>query len=113
MTKEFEFDEEQEELDFVRPRKRIPVTLTVSGYDKLMDLASAIENDDSGYWTNKRISSALKNISSIKPQERTGHWIDTGSGQECSECHEIQYGYDNHRFYCGNCGAKIEVENNG
>lgn len=38
---------------------------------------------------------------------KTGHWIDTGSGQECSECHEIQYGYDNHRFYCGNCGCRM------
>ena len=39
--------------------------------------------------------------------QKKPHWIDTGSGQECSECHEIQYGYDNHRFYCGNCGAKM------
>ena len=30
--------------------------------DKLIDLANAIESDDSGYWTNKRISSALRNI---------------------------------------------------
>ena len=40
-------------------------------------------------------------------KQRTGHWIDTGSGQECSECHEIQYGYDNYRFYCSNCGAAM------
>lgn len=43
---------------------------------------------------------------------RRGHWIDTGSGQECSVCHEIQYGYDNYRYYCPYCGAKME-ENNG
>ena len=39
---------------------------------------------------------------------RHGHWIDTGSGQECSECHEIQPGYDNYRYYCPVCGAKMD-----
>ena len=43
-------------------------------------------------------------------ESKTGHWIDTGSGQECSECHEIQYGYDSFRFYCAKCGSKnVEV----
>lgn len=37
-----------------------------------------------------------------------GHWIDTGSGQECSVCGEIQYGYDSGRFFCQNCGAKMD-----
>ena len=37
-----------------------------------------------------------------------GHWIDTGSGQECSICGEIQYGYDSGRFYCQNCGTKMD-----
>lgn len=39
---------------------------------------------------------------------RHGKWIDTGSGQECSICGEIQYGYDSGRYYCPNCGAKME-----
>lgn len=38
---------------------------------------------------------------------RHGRWIDTGSGQECSVCHEIQYGYNNYRYYCPFCGAKM------
>lgn len=37
-----------------------------------------------------------------------GRWIDTGSGQECSICREIQYGYDSARNYCPNCGAKMD-----
>ena len=37
----------------------------ISRADRLIDLANAIEIDDSGYWTNKKISSALRNISSI------------------------------------------------
>ena len=43
----------------------------------------------------------------IEPERKTGKWIDTGSGQECSVCGEIQYGYDNFRRFCGNCGARM------
>lgn len=39
--------------------------------------------------------------------EKHGQWIDTGSGQECSVCGEIQYGYDSYRNYCACCGAKM------
>ena len=38
------------------------------------------------------------------------YWRDTGSGQECSACKEIQYGYDTGRHYCANCGAKMGSE---
>ena len=44
-----------------------------------------------------------------KVERKTGKWIDTGSGQECDQCHEIQYGYDSGRRFCANCGAKMEV----
>lgn len=37
-----------------------------------------------------------------------GEWIDTGSGQVCSVCGEIQYGYDSGRHYCANCGVKMD-----
>jgi len=43
---------------------------------------------------------------------RHGRWIDTGSGQECSICCEIQYGYDSQRHYCANCGAKMNGGDN-
>ena len=46
----------------------------------------------------------------LEHEHRHGQWIDTGSGQECSECGEIQYGYDSFRYYCPNCGAKMESE---
>lgn len=41
-------------------------------------------------------------------EPKQGEWIDTGSGQECNVCHEIQYGYDNFRHFCANCGAKMK-----
>ena len=53
--------------------------------------------------TDHVIRTAIAHGSSL---QRIGHWRDTGSGQECSECGEIQYGYDSFRRYCANCGSK-------
>ena len=55
------------ELPSVNPQ---PCDDAISRDDRLLDLANAIESDDSGYWTNKRISSALRNISSISERRR-------------------------------------------
>lgn len=41
------------------------------------------------------------------PDRKVWKWINTGSGEECSKCHEIQYGYDSFRRYCPNCGAEM------
>ena len=50
----------------------------------------------------------IANAPTIESEPRKkGKWIDTGSGQECSECHEIQYGYDNFRYFCAFCGADM------
>ena len=51
-----------------------------------------------------------KTIVSKVSERKKGKWIDTGSGQECSECHEIQYGYDNFRYFCPNCGADMRED---
>lgn len=56
---------------------------------------------------NKAICNKLKQLPSVNPQPKTGYWIDTGSGQMCSRCGEIQYGYDSFRRFCPNCGAKM------
>lgn len=37
-----------------------------------------------------------------------GHWISHGSYFTCSVCGEEQYGVDTGRFYCQNCGAKMD-----
>lgn len=54
------------------------------------------------------VTEFVEDLSSVTPQQKVGHWIDTGSGQECSECGEIQHGYDNFRNFCANCGVKME-----
>lgn len=56
------------------------------------------------------VTEFVEDLPSVTSQPKTGHWIDTGSGQECSECHEIQHGYDNFRFYCAKCGSKNVIE---
>lgn len=48
----------------------------------------------------------------IEPERKEGKWIDTGSGQECSECLAIQYGYDSFRYFCPFCGADMRGEQN-
>ena len=53
---------------------------------------------------------AIDALCDLPTAEKVGKWIDTGSGQECSVCHEIQYGYDNHRHFCANCGADMRGE---
>ena len=54
------------------------------------------------------VEDLIENAPTIE-ERKTGRWIDTGSGQECDQCHEIQYGYDSGRRFCANCGAKMEV----
>ena len=75
---------------------------------------------DEEYWKgwNEALEAILAQIElapSVVPQdhigkstEMVGEWIDTGSGQECSVCGEIQYGYDSMRKFCANCGAKMK-----
>ena len=56
----------------------------------------------------------IEEAPTIEPERKRGKWIDTGSGQECSECHEFQPGYDGFRFFCACCGADMrEGEQDG
>lgn len=41
---------------------------------------------------------------------RHGKWISHGSYFTCSVCGEEQYGIDTGRYYCQNCGAKMDQE---
>ena len=57
------------------------------------------------------VEDAVENAPTVDAEPvRHGRWIDTGSGQECSVCGEIQYGYDSFRNYCANCGARMDGE---
>ena len=81
---------------------------------KIIDVDTFCRNLKKKTWfSREEIIEELNNapIMDAKPIQY-GHWINTGSGQECSVCHEIQYGIDTGRFYCANCGAKNGGNNN-
>ena len=81
-------------------------------------LKQAVERiKDTGYGTNNEplfdfvelptLFKLIDKAPTVEPERSKGEWIDTGSGQECNVCHEIQYGYDNFRHFCTNCGADM------
>ena len=65
------------------------------------------EIDTSWDWEEQYANCPLQEV---EPECKKGKWIDTGSGQECSKCHEIQYGYDSFRYFCAFCGADMRGE---
>ena len=66
------------------------------------------KSSKSNWIDNSVLFKRVNNLPSVTQQQKIGHWRDTGSGQECSECGEIQYGYDSFRQFCANCGARME-----
>ncbi len=80
--------------------------------------------DHSGYNTMMlyEIQNMIESAPSVKPQERTGHWIlldeCSNSGYYCSECHKkvVKEGWSNtvkKIKYCPNCGAKMSENPTG
>ncbi len=53
----------------------------------------------------------LQQVYSVKPQPKTGHWIDHQEDRwiyaKCSECGSVRNTQTN---YCPNCGARMESE---
>lgn len=116
------FDEEQEQLDFVQPHKRIPVTLTVSddliSREAVLDTISELnaisfyEAQEDSKECYYEIRQAIKDLSPVKLQEpKTGHWIYIGNGHnglnKCSECGGERKMFDGLEKYCANCGTKM------
>ena len=69
----------------------------------------------------KKVKKMLRELPPVKPQERTGHWIDDGyyadnsneSVWRCSECdhHIIEYDMQGYKF-CHNCGCRMVGDDN-
>jgi len=110
IMKEFENNTQKNNDDDVISRKSIKQKLQehhdffVNAYGGFSNLP---QNDKARVDEITNCIAMVVNEPSVTQKPKTGQWIDTGSGQECSECHEIQYGYDNYRFYCGYCGARM------
>ena len=81
--------------------------------DALKERIQSLAYDDwnqgvSTTWANaySEVADMIDDFPTADVQEvKRGSWIDTGSGQECPFCGEIQYGYDSFRRYCTVCGA--------
>lgn len=57
------------------------------------------------------LKEALARVPTIDVEPiRHGKWISHGSYFTCSVCGEEQFGIDTGRYYCQNCGAKMEGE---
>ena len=85
----------------------------------VLDLAYTIKTDD--YSDNQLLDIVeiddIKALPLVKPQERTGEWIENAPEYQnidppyiCSECGNFHLRKTN---YCDQCGAKMEVEQNG
>ena len=78
---------------------------TISILSEIRANYNCFDESDELYY--RALSEAIEAVKA----ERKGYWIDIGSGQKCSECEEIQYGYDSCRYYCPNCGADMRGNN--
>ena len=60
----------------------------------------------------------IRQLPSVKPQEKTGHWIITSMSNMayCSECdylfRDVSASIVKHFKFCPNCGAKMQTEGN-
>lgn len=79
-------------------------------YHEAFEVDSDMQKWESGCWIRyKMFENCTEAAPTIDAEPiKHGHWINTGSGQECSVCGEIQYGYDSFRNYCAYCGAKMD-----
>ena len=123
---EIEFDEEQEQLDFVQPHKSIPVMLTVKSGDtvsrksikhKLQEhydffvnayggFSNLSQNDKSRVDEISNCIAMVVNEPSVNPQPKTGHWKIANSFCTCDQCGYKTRPWNNTPF-CPNCGAKM------
>ena len=81
--------------------------------DNLSELnaISFYEAQEDSKETYYEIRKAIKQLPSVNPQPKTGHWIvheieNTLKWLECSNCH-CETSYNVMHNYCPNCGAKM------
>lgn len=56
----------------------------------------------------------VKNMPSVQPKPKTGHWIKMSVGYGCSECTLATNDYGKNMYrYCPNCFTKMESEGQG
>ena len=63
------------------------------------------------------IPNILRNLPSVEPEQKKGHWVPVTNGRggfECDQCHNYSPSYQNGdeylSYYCPNCGADMRGE---
>ena len=102
------FDYEQEPCDDAISRQEV---LNILFYKS---------DNNSEVRLSKELRDRIKNLPSVKPQSKTGHWFVDERPQSdreiiCSNCEQPIFRYHKLDFdyrpkYCPNCGAKMESE---
>ena len=79
----------------------------------LISRQAAIDELDTGLWGvewDKALATAM--LKDLPSAERKGHWIELKCGSaslwKCSECGKL---FLEDFYYCPNCGARMEQEN--
>lgn len=87
---------------------RISVLDTLDNTDEFMDEERTVEN------YKALLKECYEVLPSVTPKQKMGHWIDYQKNRwiyaQCSECGTV---HDTKTNYCPNCGAKMEVSENG
>ena len=76
-----------------------------------------ITNGTEPVFTGKQVQALLRDLPSVTPKQRTGHWIEVTNGRgghECNLCHKYAPSYqDGDEWltkHCPNCGARMEEQ---
>lgn len=75
----------------------------------------AAVNVASGFCHPSNVADELAKLPSVTPQPKTGHWIldETDNSITCDKCGCLIWANDisnGEAYYCSNCGAKMESE---
>lgn len=77
----------------------------------LFNLAGTMEASPTGYIHGNTVADMIHDVPTAEPERKTGKWIPYlgfSCPWECSECSTFQGDVS---WYCPNCGAKMEVQN--
>ena len=127
----FEYDEEKDEIVFVinGVEKRVKIEDMITEMENLQEQNIALEQESCDDCISRKeviqiindfsykneheetlINERIKNLPSIQPKPKTGHWINKYHEVFKYYCDKCGTGSDLRTPYCPNCGAKMESE---
>ena len=104
-----------EEIDFVQPHKKMPVTLDLTSCDNAVSRQTVKEQmiKYGFHAPDMTITEFVEDLPPVTPQPKTGHWREVDTNQyacsHCNHCFSI-VSEDNaieEYKYCPNCQARM------